>query len=647
MHPSLEPSESNFAKLPPPIRVLRTKVAKGTLAKEDLIRLSNGPFTRLPPTLYRYTLSIFYSALDPVSIPILQNLEHLEAAVARDVLFRVLLAMRCLAVVEQSASEAVLESVMVDLWPRVWAWIQFIDTFLEHLVASVPREVLIGDCLAVLQSFLSSSLPATQIPAVMKFIGRAWTTLAQDAPGSPLVEVAKILLSANLSTSPESLARVKQISLGAGGYTELGRLIVTYIRRIVPSHDTVLQPYDLSQLEALGGLFSFIPDRIEALRDSLWENGLIPALTIVTRALGKQFSPWFGPPISPEFGYLHARVFIAILDGFVTPGWHVRVKDSLQAGLLDAVIRFCQVASEEQIKDNVVPLLEDYLPASMVFLSVLRQLRPVIEWAATVIPAGGNGPELTHQVLVPLWEKMIALGQSRLELVERYDAHEVTGLRGCSYPECGKILGKLLLKRCGGCQRQFYCSKKCQKSDWGSGHRQACSQQHTATELTDLTKTDQSFLRALMNHEAAQLRMKEDVAMSLLKLLYANPDDSPFVALDYSTGHCVASMGSKEQLRCPAHRGCEGDKLIAHEINRTVRSSGRMQIRFIKLRDDENTRDRGVQMVHFEQPMLYQGVLKLAMSLRAKFPNGDVDFVSYSGAIQKIAALSHGIVQTH
>ena len=41
----------------------------------------------------------------------------------------------------------------------------------------------------------------------------------------------------------------------------------------------------------------------------------------------------------------------------------------------------------------------------------------------------------------------------------------------CNYKNCNK---KHVNKKCGKCQKVWYCCRKCQKKDWNSVHRDIC-----------------------------------------------------------------------------------------------------------------------------------------------------------------------------
>ncbi|OWF42832.1 uncharacterized protein LOC110460583 isoform X3 [Mizuhopecten yessoensis] len=47
------------------------------------------------------------------------------------------------------------------------------------------------------------------------------------------------------------------------------------------------------------------------------------------------------------------------------------------------------------------------------------------------------------------------------------------------------------LKRCGGCYQVFYCSRKCQKRNWKSKHRDACKKFQATHVTTISTSSDQ------------------------------------------------------------------------------------------------------------------------------------------------------------
>jgi hypothetical protein len=65
------------------------------------------------------------------------------------------------------------------------------------------------------------------------------------------------------------------------------------------------------------------------------------------------------------------------------------------------------------------------------------------------------------------------------ETNETQTTTKIIALKKCSYYECKNVESFInkqlkLFSVCASCEKVKYCSKKCQKLDWKSGHKQNC-----------------------------------------------------------------------------------------------------------------------------------------------------------------------------
>ena len=58
---------------------------------------------------------------------------------------------------------------------------------------------------------------------------------------------------------------------------------------------------------------------------------------------------------------------------------------------------------------------------------------------------------------------------------------------------CGKLGKKVACKKCGGCQKVYYCSAECQKSDWVA-HKPNCKKFQLAEKIRDLCLKGESVI---------------------------------------------------------------------------------------------------------------------------------------------------------
>ncbi|KAF7320683.1 MYND-type domain-containing protein [Mycena chlorophos] len=578
---------------------------------------------------------------------------------------RAAVALKMLATIASTNAPSVIPPVLDEIWPLISSWIIFLDSLRDNLVSrsdfslEITYRIGLGLLAAVFRVCTSERVRNT--PGVVEFFARAWSLVVYPSDprwsitSSAGTNVLMVLRAVDID-SPEARDRwAEELANGVGGRRALAQLVVAHMRQVLPSVESPLDEESLRQLMGLMPVFAFLPEHDEALCAALWDNGLISMLTILTRALGKQFNPLFHPPLPPLYNTLPDAVFSVLLDGFVpNVGWQKRIEESIHAGLLDAIPRFCAVSPEEFIKTSIIPLLQDYLAPATVFLSVLRALRPDMAMAETILLYSAQGTAaFTHEVLAPVWLGFISLAKERLAIVDEYDSRKLSALRGCSSAKCCRIASKSLLKRCAGCRLMFYCSPACQREDWHSSHRDICALSPLQDDdddvgTTKLLKSDRAFLRALLNHDAADALSQPEFFRSLTSTLYHDPDNPPFVAFDYRSGRCGLNVDSSARLRCTNHAGCDGDRVMQNHIQRAATSGGRMQLHLIQLRGDHFT--RGMRMQNFEVPFFDEWTRRLAMELREKFPNGeatDEDIDAHAGAFAELVQACSGLVQTH
>nr|GAT45109.1 predicted protein [Mycena chlorophos] len=410
---------------------------------------------------------------------------------------RAAVALKMLATIASTNAPSVIPPVLDEIWPLISSWIIFLDSLRDNLASrsdfslEITYRIGLGVLAAVFRVCTSQRVRNT--PGVVEFFARAWSLVVYPSDprwsitSSAGTNVLMVLRAVDLD-SPEARDRwAEELANGVGGRRALAQLVVAHMRQVLPSVDSPLSEESLRQLMGLMPVFAFLPEHDEALCAALWDNGLISMLTILTRALGKQFNPLFHPPLPPLYNTLPDAVFSVLLDGFVpNVGWQKRIEESIKAGLLDAIPQFCAVSPEEYIKTSIIPLLQDYLAPATAFLSVLRALRPDMALAETILLYSAQGTAAFTHDRLHLTGEAASRDRRRIRFSEAKRSARMLLCEGALFcklirgglaerVQCCRIASKSLLKRCAGCKMMFYCSPACQREDWRGGHRDICA----------------------------------------------------------------------------------------------------------------------------------------------------------------------------
>ncbi|KAJ7804855.1 hypothetical protein B0H13DRAFT_623709 [Mycena leptocephala] len=167
--------------------------------------------------------------------------------------------------------------------------------------------------------------------------------------------------------------------------------------------------------------------------------------------------------------------------------------DALKAELLAAIISCCRA---HLYISTIMSFLEHHLQSLTVYHSVLRELRKL---------STASVPETSP--MFKQWKAFVDLVNERAAFMDSFDSNEYDALRACDSLECGTIRERTAFKRCGGCLRNYYCSKTCQRADWRAGaHRELCTSRCTGSCRNRMRTRDRAFLRALVHRDYLALK---------------------------------------------------------------------------------------------------------------------------------------------
>ncbi|KAJ6490832.1 hypothetical protein C8R45DRAFT_1213076 [Mycena sanguinolenta] len=426
---------TNISKLPPPLRTRATAAASGS-SEETLSLLDD--LQDIPQKHLPSLLPFFYAGLYPAAARISAVLTQFDSSGWPSVQFQIVQVHGCLrGLLYLAACKAITRAAFVDLWHNLWPWIEFLDEYDECFPGDgLPDAVTRYDTFMPLIRFLHDEnsdavtrkvIDAT--PGLFVVIGRAWRLFILAGHEDGITDVSHFFeLGSTLYT--------QDLIIGTGGRANLASAIVSHINRILPGPAPTLR----------------------TLKDALLSCRIVTALTTATRVLCRSTVPLSRPVLGGFFS-----VMVKHISSF-TPALIV---ESLRAGLLETV--FIQPLWLSVFSSCLTFLLKNLLPALTVYHSVLVQLQSslpqVRDRDAAIL--GGDDALLAH------WKSFIALAESRLRLLNKYNTGALTRMKVCDDLECARIRPKQELKRCGGCLSAFYCSETCQANDWGY-HREGC-----------------------------------------------------------------------------------------------------------------------------------------------------------------------------
>ncbi|KAJ7649497.1 hypothetical protein DFH06DRAFT_1208370 [Mycena polygramma] len=594
MHPSLR--LSNVSKLPSALRRTATAAASGS--PRELQKLVEDLRKALVPPEYRtLLLPPFYANLDPAEIPLI--LESLDATPIQTeaIRFRIVQVLGNLKIVSiLGRLNSVSLDAFVDLWLRVWPWIEFLDEYQDHVpgIEHFSRTQRYSIYVALLllfrhQNEASALMDSTGGAYVV--VGKAWSHFVhrygEDA--RHLYDVCHFLsfshgLWGNDGAREQNPFPFKGLITGAGGTrTDFASLVVSHLDRVVGDPDP-------RQIVDSGAGILLVLGSDLSLRDALLVQGIVPPLTTAVLALSS--SP------SDIHAVVLDTVFPALIDCLRCFPCHRWVTESLRAGLLRIVFSRPYFPKSG---DCLRALLDpgSALSRSTVYHSVLSQLRSsLLEIRDRDAAAAFGDPEILEH-----WARFLALAENRFQVVDLYNTGASTFMRACDNMECAKIERKRNLKRCGGCLRSYYCSQICQAEDWRRGmHRQWCGVISLARHRDlEVRARDRSFLRALLHHD--YLARREDIALRHLPSLKMNPSGAPHTLFDYTAGTCG-------EINLADYQG--DDSHYDGDAARLVTSGGRMELHFMATFNGREEAQIWKFPLHLASTELIQGMRAIA-----------------------------------
>ncbi|KAJ7038514.1 hypothetical protein C8F04DRAFT_1255794 [Mycena alexandri] len=423
-----------------------------------------------------------------------------------------------------------------DLWPRLWAWFQFMDMYRDHLSGMHPlsggsEKEMLSDVVSFAWRFAEHRPTIDRItttPGLYAVATRTWSSLLE---GTELREhelfAILTIITPSLGSDPDML---EQLAEGAGGsFVDLASLVTKHFHRVVGKGD--IHVTGNAALLALRFLDTFVARIEEVVTEDLDARHFFLELLRkdVIQCLFHTVLTLCGTP-DPSEGINRCFVLLRrilrhrptmgiILDEALGRGLHVFLRSIIHCGLSDL----------SATHDNLNSFLLLFLPSSTIHHRTLLLMQIALKdlhyLTSTVT--------FQESVIFRNWTYFTSLVESRFSLWNDCNLGLLARLKTCDNIKCNYIGEYNELERCSGCKNVYYCCWGCQIIDWTEGgHRQSCSL-HRSLGLSSgcgLASRERSYIRALLHQEhlAQKFEIYNDVVLCLRKF----PDAGYFVMFD-------------------------------------------------------------------------------------------------------------------
>ncbi|KAJ7643439.1 hypothetical protein DFH06DRAFT_599053 [Mycena polygramma] len=529
-------------------------------------------------------IPVFYACLDVARIPSGELLEvpstFMEGAVpCADISLQSLYSM----VLSFKDLDPIHPDAVPELWPRLWAWVQFIDTYREQFPEDGAAGSEFINLVLVFTSFYKPHLAAT--PGLRRVMARAWAPILRCANPVRVVLGMEALTTTLFSVLKlRNRSDTEEIVEGAGGsLANLADLVVGYLDRITFDRGTQQLPVNYQQHRFDGTIFDFINDvdhvmaqgtspsdgnTLAPFASALLSCGVVTSLTELLKtffpAAATQFQDF--PPL------LHRSLVALNQILFTAPTGRKAMMDALHAGLLQVIV-LCGTRS-----DFVPPLkslVENVLQSTLVHYYEVLHLETHIPAAVALI----QRKSFQDSSVSEAWNRFLVLASERVAILHTVDNE--SRLKACDNAKCDKIDISTHFQRCSGCLSFYYCSPECQRLDWHDGdHRSHCSRYHPQrlSEMQGLKARERAFLRALMAHDYDEAKQKHR---------YQGGTEPFFTLFDYRLGRVQIEM---QPMDSPLAKRLENNSGWCNDVLRAARSGGRLELQVLVLPDNNGTR---------------------------------------------------------
>ncbi|KAK7043323.1 hypothetical protein R3P38DRAFT_2609802 [Favolaschia claudopus] len=455
---------------------------------------------------------------------------------------------------------------LIELTPRIWAWIQFMDI---HEYVPVDSGMFFWECvpLTCLLYFLHDHEGRQWLHTdaeVVHFIGKTWNRLVtvceNDQAAMDNDHCREVLQSITSFLSAHDSPEYSNAFVdGAGGKYEFARLLIRTINlflRIMKLTDQ--KESDFSLLLSLDSTLSFICYDRFVSRAALDRAGIVQTLIHAISYLARPNAP-VTTPFQSSIA-LCADILSASLSKANSVSWGKAVN----AGLLSAVFQ-CggKYGTDPYTGKSLSRILADLTTStfSYCFLPVFMSELPSV---TMMLPSTG----FMRCRFGKDWRGIVSLAQERTELRKVFDSN-LLGIRSCDNFECGVInVPKASLRRCGTCQHTFYCSPECQKISWRKfNHRYMCKCIQKDSNIIPDARTTRFRFTLILN---TYRKHKLPILLQKLEYIHRTGTTDYCVVLEYVAGYCTPKIAPIEEWE---------ESLASHEYGqRTATGTREMHV---------------------------------------------------------------------
>ncbi|KAJ7657740.1 hypothetical protein DFH06DRAFT_1297745 [Mycena polygramma] len=626
MHDSLH--LRNVSKLPVSLRSLFFRAqsftsiglvaAKGSL--EDLATVYEaliGDHHLRTSSSALYALPILYLNLDPTKIPSPHALDAIATAgclpPAIDAASLALKALHGLVAVKLVPVEV---DAILDLWPRIWPWMQFLHTYWEclpTLCSDRQVEAFLIHYRLVLKLRRGSRarrIISTQ-PGLRFVFTRAWTAVLLDHDGA--LEQSHVLRHSfalvEILTDGDRLEdglnipkNFEEVVNGAGS---LDRLADAVLKQLSIGITSRTWDYPEKQPLALANVTFFMdvdPGRGRDWLSLLLSRGVVSLIVSALR-LAETLAGTMALTLSGKTSAFIKSCLVLLCRCVRVPPLYPWVAEAIEAGLMRVLVHGASQASG--ISAQVEFIIRQVLPGSLVSRAVLVQMKKAL---LDVREISGRR-RFKESSCFKFWEQLVALANSRIAILNAWEAAGRPSYLVCGNISCGRTGLKGPFKRCSRCWSANYCSSDCQSVDWRDGHRAVCedlrAEQCVNPEI--VPERELSFMRALVHFDYEQHWF--DIAMDEIKLMRNHPSEEFYIIFDYMQLSGVMPV-MQNRTTLPEH-GVSVNATVEAEWLRFAKSDGRMRMHAMRVAEGFDTRLR-IFPSRGGSALFHQGLIKIA-----------------------------------
>ncbi|KAJ7055739.1 hypothetical protein C8F01DRAFT_1373266 [Mycena amicta] len=518
-------------------RASQEAIAGDSIAIKDVLSFTADE--RIPFAYKKmFMLPIIYANLDPARIPTGAELDELLDSYRNEEeeddgdetwpwCFHTKIWML---LVTLNSLEGIPEPALVELWPRVFLWVQFLC---EHLAVHgwIEASTIYPTFCNLLALFPRHAV--VQTPGLRRLVAQAWASFFkkseseddygedEDPANDPVLRPETVKWFMQLcefidnescgvngwvtsGVSDEYAAGAVGVQLGQGGLAEktltgiapgawgLGNLVFKHIM-LIPSRGGRLA----AASPALSLAVKINPDApFHRVIDNL---GVLIPLSMNIDTMADEFERRFTRSAAEVFNQCAA---LWLRSAASPPSWGVLPR-SVFGDFLSSLITISTAATAFPETANLIGRMLDQLSAYTVSYSLLVELKSSLPRAVQLVRASQIA------AISEPWKRFVLVAKERLAFKKQYDSPQYISLLACD--ACGSIKGKDELKGCSRCHVRFYCGVACQTADW-EAHKLLCK--GIRSDKLGLMVDDRAFLRALVL-DIYQRRKREILTLHL------------------------------------------------------------------------------------------------------------------------------------